>query len=498
MPVLDFRLPDAYHATIARLIDKKHDIVNGSEEMREIYTCLRRYLNEVAEFLHVNRHLYEVHSGDFLLKTFWRGRNYLGRPDDDDFRRFDILPDDWTYAFDGTSVEELTRMVANGAYPSTWPQSLRDLIDRCSSLALPRPQAPCDIETRLDRRMHFGLTAKKLHEVEILNHYISNIHSSLKARHEQDPLIVDFGAGQGYLSSMMSHQMGFKVLALDFDTNQTEGATARCKRLDKLRSEKPKSAAAIKLSTRFIRDENDIDEETRSFLGEDGVLCPKILVGLHACGDLTPTLLKMCVENPGVKACVVAGCCYNLMGHGFPMSQYYADTSPAFAQSPYIKSLACQSTWRWGVTQSLKEVEVIFRKNCYRFTIQILLYETGQFKWEETADITVGQMRPKHYGCFPAYAHYCFERMGLSFFFEKYDEAELQARYDEMESRAMLRMASVWSVRALFASVIESAIVIDRLMYLLENASDLSRITLIPAFDPQVSPRNFVLECEKR
>ena len=41
---------------------------------------------------------------------------------------------------------------------------------------------------------------------------------------------------------------------------------------------------------------------------------PKIaLIGLHACGDLTPTALKLALESPQIEQLVIMPCCYHRM-----------------------------------------------------------------------------------------------------------------------------------------------------------------------------------------
>lgn len=41
-----------------------------------------------------------------------------------------------------------------------------------------------------------------------------------------------------------------------------------------------------------------------------------VLAGLHACGDLSVTMLKTFLECKDVKAVVSIGCCYNLLSEG--------------------------------------------------------------------------------------------------------------------------------------------------------------------------------------
>lgn len=49
---------------------------------------------------------------------------------------------------------------------------------------------------------------------------------------------------------------------------------------------------------------------------EDAKLPPFVLTGLHCCGDLGSTMLRLFAENPCARALVLVSCCYNLLSEG--------------------------------------------------------------------------------------------------------------------------------------------------------------------------------------
>ena len=63
------------------------------------------------------------------------------------------------------------------------------------------------------------------------------------------------------------------------------------------------------------------------------ILVPRVsLIGLHCCGDLTPTLLSLMTTPPhtSLTSAVIVPCCYHKMSAineqtitNFPLSQYY-------------------------------------------------------------------------------------------------------------------------------------------------------------------------------
>lgn len=166
-------------------------------------------------------------------------------------------------------------------------------------------------------------------------------------------LIVDVGAGQGYLSHRLAEKPGTRVLALDGDEGQTEGAALRSKGLSHAERQRARVRSGeqavdggecqvssahppVTHRTLFITSESLLGaiDEWVSGLELDrkgGKTYPVLVTGLHACGSLTPAVLRcfldLCVgsgrkgdgeEGSGGRmwrpgALVLVGCCYNLM-----------------------------------------------------------------------------------------------------------------------------------------------------------------------------------------
>lgn len=64
--------------------------------------------------------------------------------------------------------------------------------------------------------------------------------------------------------------------------------------------------------TKFVSTEVKIVEQLGSLLDKDsneGL----VLVGLHTCGDLAPTAIKIFLNDSNVKALCLVGCCYHLL-----------------------------------------------------------------------------------------------------------------------------------------------------------------------------------------
>jgi len=144
---------------------------------------------------------------------------------------------------------------------------------------------------------------------------------------------------QGYLSrALSSSPNNFHVLALDSDDNQTAGSITRKDWNAVTKTEITTSGAAsadslsgsLTQKTIFIGDaislrsaiEDWIQNELAQHHTENGQgPLPVVLVGLHCCGDLTPSIIRFMQHSLRtsntyftIVGCVVVGCCYNMCG----------------------------------------------------------------------------------------------------------------------------------------------------------------------------------------
>ena len=154
----------------------------------------------------------------------------------------------------------------------------------------------------------------------------------------------------------MRDQLGLHVLALDWSDVQSKGAARReamgpkKRNKDPLRPTKPSGASSdatresveppmrspecqgsLLYRTLEIRSDSllcAVDqwaEEMRAMHGPHCSSLPTLFVALHACGSLTPNLLRAFISrlrgdetrrNWCPRAAVIVGCCYNLLEAG--------------------------------------------------------------------------------------------------------------------------------------------------------------------------------------
>ncbi|KAK8568781.1 hypothetical protein V6N12_007321 [Hibiscus sabdariffa] len=307
-------------------------------------------------------------------------------------------------------------------------------------------------------------------------------------------------------------------------------------------------------------------------LGSAGYGSSLVLAGLHACGDLSVTMLKTLLECEEVRAVISIGCCYNLLseegfenGHiqcGFPMS--CGVRSVNFSLGKSSRDLACQSAERW---KSLgKDAGVHnFELHAFRAAFQMVLHkyfpEVGtspsigrqgkslrrkqqrkiiesepcaeestysdlpqracnmdeacsiiQSRESEAADASgvrletdallnkmslhtgsrcEGTVCADKYSLFEKFCESGLYRLGL----KPSNDINFHDIWKEVEPYVKL-IGVYWSLRAAFGPLLETLILLDRLLFLQEQGGELEAV-MLPIFDPAISPRNVAVIAKK-
>ncbi|KAF8630866.1 hypothetical protein AX17_005225 [Amanita inopinata Kibby_2008] len=272
------------------------------------------------------------------------------------------------------------------------PQELCNLIQDIQRLQIPRQ--PINIDGHFPRnviRDDRGMSPKKIHEVFRMVAYIANLLDELKIDRRR-VRIVDIGAGQGYLTrTLKSYLQTTHILALDSDRWQTRGSQVweeRVTRAARLSgNDSPSTPIAYKTihitPSTLIPTINDwVSETTCEANDEDPGPDPVLFVALHACGSLTPDILRTCMSSarqnhPGWKAigAVIVGCCYNLIRPSdFPLSaalDALATSSTSklslFHLPPSVYNLATQIPSQWLMSpKAAASVSLSIRKVVWR------------------------------------------------------------------------------------------------------------------------------------
>lgn len=244
-----------------------------------------------------------------------------------------------------------------------------------------------------------------------------------------------------------------------------------------------------------------------------------------------------------MKAVAMVGCCYNLVTerqgpptyklpslrssnrrldqtssaydpHGFPMSQrlllYPLPRGYGIRLNITARMMAVQAPENWTAT----ECESFFRRHFYRALLQRILVDLGIVDKPTDSDatgasprdwtgagapLTVGSLRKACYASFVTYVRGAIAKVvedsqrgtHISQLMKTLTDEDIRF-YEETYKAKKKELSIIWSLMAFSASVIESAIVADRWLYLTEQ-KEVKDCWVETVFDYKRSPRNLVV-----
>uniref|UniRef100_A0A4W5REY0 Methyltransferase like 25 n=1 Tax=Hucho hucho TaxID=62062 RepID=A0A4W5REY0_9TELE len=228
------------------------------------------------------------------------------------------------------------------------------------------------------------------------------------------------------------------------------------------------------------------DTELKDIIGE---LEDAVMVGLHTCGDLAPSTLRMFVAKQELLSVCSVGCCYHLLSEefdptrqecpsssvcGFPLSGYLREQSWFCGRNARMS--ACLALERVAKGQGI-QMESLF----YRAVLHVILRDHySSFKSEKR----VGNVYSKATS-FVDYVWRALRRLELDE--SKLSDDVIQGYHDTYRPR-MVEMEAFNMLKVTLAPCIEGLILLDRLCYLKEQ-EDVVFSTLVQLFDPLLSPR---------
>ncbi|CAE1320453.1 Protein RRNAD1 [Acanthosepion pharaonis] len=216
-----------------------------------------------------------------------------------------------------------------------------------------------------------------------------------------------------------------------------------------------------------------------------------VLCGLHACGDLTATILRMFVQSPHIAAIASVGCCYmKLTGIsreneqfpesiGYPMSQYLL--SKGHCLSYEAREMACHfvDAYRKRLLDDCPSLQ----RHWYRAALQVVLRTV-----------------------LPDFKHGCVklaiknvENLSFEIYLEKalkylgYDISDVPSdliKKCKDTQNCWKEVVCFYTTRLSLAPVVETLLLLDRVLHLNELGFGCA---LVPIFEPMLSPRNFLL-----
>jgi len=205
------------------------------------------------------------------------------------------------------------------------------------------------------------------------------------------------------------------------------------------------------------------------------------IVGLHTCGDLGPTIVRLFAESSKVTSLQSVPCCYMHIKKSFPLSQHLKNTINPKLFNYTNMELACHAieTYkdRLKNPQELEKLKI----HCRRAMLESILMN----KSEKLKHIALKAVKRPQEFTFAEYALKATENLSEDF----------QVTNEELENWTSkeiqwFRVVAMYTLRLLFAPLLETVLLLDRCQYLHEQGQ---QCILAPIFDPRLSPRNFVI-----
>jgi hypothetical protein len=373
------------------------------------------------------------------------------------------------------------------------PDHLRDLLHLTSKghrnrdpISLP----PCTLDTT-------GMSPKKAHEVARMIAYLKFIYLPTLARNVR---VVDVGSGQCYLCRAMAEHLDVNVLGIDGNVVQTDGAQkwSDGRRGRKKKRGTTKSEGKVDYITAHVTTQSLI-EAVDQWIGPDEST-DVVLVALHACGSLTPSIIRACFASTPSRwkfvGAVVVGCCYNLLHRSdFPLSQEFSSATNERAQELGINlhelptcafHLATQTPHRWNDTPETQRKarlairKIVFRALWGRCTAQAVSSSDGlgEAEWSQR----LGRLNDRVYDSWEQFVQVASEKTGLPV---------TEHRFNDEEAR---RLEILHVLRCEAGRTIEDIILDDREAWVNELLKGERQVEMVNLFDQRMgSPRNVAI-----
>ncbi|TWU72854.1 hypothetical protein ED733_002993 [Metarhizium rileyi] len=364
------------------------------------------------------------------------------------------------------------------------PESLTDWLATMKMLALPRTQRPSPTIT-LPEVLADRMQPKKLAEVSTAAAYIRDI-----CQKKGITRIVDMGSGQGYLSITLAYLFpSLRCLSIDGSESQVAGSQA--------------FATSLGIPDNRLRQVVQWIDGSSALASmiEDwaqGESC--MLVGLHACGNLSEHMLRYFAAVPCIEALAVVGCCYNHIiprspanPAGFPISTALRKHNVTLSATALMTG--CQAPNNWARVDSgcsLEQTSVFSKRRLYRAILEKLLHDRGIRPYAKDETKPVLGIRKQDTASFTSFARRAMRCLNIAD--DELSATELKS-YEQRYADHEGQIAILWTFSVLCCKVVESLVALDRYWFLKEQEGE--AIDIIPIFDVSISPRNLMIVSEK-
>ncbi|XP_034280899.1 methyltransferase-like protein 25B isoform X2 [Pantherophis guttatus] len=400
------------------------------------------------------------------------------------------LPRGWQAALGELSPPEVAALLLRRGRPGElWPLSL--LAFRAAAHALPFPRRPAAArEPPLPPRFRRHLRPKKQHEVRRLAQVLKRLSELTGCRR-----VVDVGAGQAPDTPRVqgpSHVVGWVSPGAPWPefvellrSGKAAGDGSSASGRPPAEPCEPRETEARKGGADRGGDgPESLEQNPSTHLQAQEPQGALLLTGLHACGDLSATLLRLFVACPDIVGITSVSCCYMKLSTGedaqpgYPLSDWVAGL-PGHRLSYKAREGACHAMEDYILR--LEHDSPSLKTHCYRARLETLIRAIDPTKKR----LAVQAIPKTHKMTFEQYARRGLERVGMS------PSGPLEPASPAQQRRVVV----FFSLALLLAPLVETLILLDRMIYLQEQGFPCE---LVPLFNPALSARNLVLVAAKK
>ncbi|XP_050340929.1 methyltransferase-like protein 25B isoform X2 [Bactrocera neohumeralis] len=418
------------------------------------------------------------------------------------------LPESWRLHLEQLHPEELATLLNYNKFSkqkhAVWPLSLLALRHLLLQLSIPRNQSTNSIDLSVsqrpvlsDRKLGHAFNKcvkpKKRHEIQLMA-------SICEYSCQISPVdfVVDFGAGLGHLARLLGYGYGVRVSCIEMRSELN--LQARC--IDtKLESVLQKHLPSENLPC-FKRPKHVTlcitpDMQPHQFLHIIAESQHKTntnfkfgIIGLHPCGDLAVILMRMFTNIPQARFLNFASCCYmklttaetqsNIKLQGYPLSQYLLKQQEFSFLSYEALEISCHGMEIYCDRLARGDYEYL-KVHSFRAAAERIIIN----QWPNLRHCGLRSVKHVPGMDFEDYFYKATQGVEAS----NLPRSDLQTTTTQNDLLHWQRIVIFYTLRLMFAPLIESIILYDRALYLQENEC---QVNIKAAFDPRISPRNHI------
>ncbi|XP_029645955.1 protein RRNAD1-like [Octopus sinensis] len=450
------------------------------------------HITQLFNFISKHQWIYDFQFTKFFVEEVWKK-----------------APAGWLDYLITLSTEQLKHLT-EGTITSNCPDSLKEYIETCIELSTHRKQLDNFDPPPLNSFFTDGLSMKKKHEITAMSSLVHNLASCANIH-----TLVDVGSGLGYIDHALSSTHGYDILGIECHEIFAHKSEMRAAQFEIEQLPTCKFSTCIlqlKQSKECLQQfeealSNHQQQHKRPpTTAPSSAEEPVMLMGLHCCGDLTPTVMNIFLQLNQARILSCISCCYHKMDYNinehqftnFPMSAK-AKKSFSIQQgingsshlNVYALRLAAQQTKSQWMNQTEAQYDYCKKNVTLRGLLEILFLKEGIAQSKQVCRVK----KKINYSTAEAYIDAVLSNIQ--------DIAEDRAHYLSKEFLQLFAdnqtnfqfIEPITCLQVLLQPVLETLIHYDRLAFLQENGC---RAYLIPLFNEQISPRNIIIVAEKK